>query len=424
MATKDPKTLDQLVALMLADDPSFQKAKYFRRAIDNNVDVRQKLTLQKHYIKAFEEFAAAAIAADQEGGPTARFQFEGQTFTARPALRTVAAVKNRSHEKYKRANFKQQSYMFKKLFPDLVKGQELGHKNLSVLRVSIGSTLKAMDGADPRRDKLKALYALVLQIDELTEQGEEKLEPLIQNLERSIKKGYSVRANYIKDVNIAKGLKGSIELEFEGRDINQYKGRLAGKVGSIFREVILSQGNEFEKLFGNIDIANIQGSPSLQQDITKQLVDTVDPKKKAKKSRSKTSTKKTGGGTSVTLGKTKKSKVKKPTAKRGKRSEASLFRYIGILNQQLPTVVAKNMGDPALNYRTGRFASSVRATDISRTPQGFPSIGYTYQLNPYQTFEPGYAQGDPDRDPRPLIDRSIREIMAQFAIGRFYTRRQ
>lgn len=423
MATKDPKTLDQLVALMLADDPSFQKAKYFRRAIDNNVKVRQKLALQKEYIDAFEEFAAAAVAADQEGGPTSRFEFEGQTFTSRAALRTVAAVKNRSG-KYRRANFKQQSYMFKKLFPDLVEGQELGHKNLSVLRVSIGSTLKAMDGADPRRDKLKALYALVLQIDELTEQGEERLEPLIQNLEQSIKKGYSVRANYIKDVNIAKGLKGSIELEFEARDINQYKGRLAGKVGSVFREVILSQGNEFEKLFGNIDIANIQGSPSLQQDITKQLVDTVDPKKKAKKSRSKTSTKKTGGGTSVTLGKTKKSKVRKPTAKRGKRSEASLFRYIGILNQQLPNVVAKNMGDPALNYRTGRFASSVRATDISRTPQGFPSIGYTYQLNPYQTFEPGYAQGDPNRDPRPLIDRSIREIMTQFAIGRFYTRRQ
>lgn len=423
MATKDPKTLDQLVALMLADDPSFQKAKYFRRAIDNNVKVRQKLALQKEYIDAFEEFAAAAVAADQEGGPTSRFEFEGQTFTSRAALRTVAAVKNRSG-KYRRANFKQQSYMFKKLFPDLVEGQELGHKNLSVLRVSIGSTLKAMDGADPRRDKLKALYALVLQIDELTEQGEERLEPLIQNLEQSIKKGYSVRANYIKDVNIAKGLKGSIELEFEARDINQYKGRLAGKVGSVFREVILSQGNEFEKLFGNIDIANIQGSPSLQQDITKQLVDTIDPKKKAKKSRSKTSTKKTGGGTSVTLGKTKKSKVRKPTAKRGKRSEASLFRYIGILNQQLPNVVAKNMGDPALNYRTGRFASSVRATDISRTPQGFPSIGYTYQLNPYQTFEPGYAQGDPNRDPRPLIDRSIREIMTQFAIGRFYTRRQ
>ena len=57
------------------------------------------------------------------------------------------------------------------------------------------------------------------------------------------------------------------------------------------------------------------------------------------------------------------------------------------------------------------------------TRKGFPSIGYTYQKNPYQTFELGQNQGSPDYDPRKLIDASIREIAAQFAIGRFYTRR-
>ena len=81
------------------------------------------------------------------------------------------------------------------------------------------------------------------------------------------------------------------------------------------------------------------------------------------------------------------------------------------------------MGDPRLNYRTGRFASSVRITDIATTPKGFPSIGYTYQKNPYQTFELGQNQGSPDYDPRKLIDASIREIAAQLAIGRFFTRR-
>ena len=415
------QNLDKLVNMMLSGN--FRRAKYFRRAIDNNLGVRQKLSLQKEYIDRFEAFASAVVSADQEGGETSRFEFEGQTFTSRAALRTVAAVRNRTG-KFGRANFKQQSYLLKKLFPELAEGQELGHKNLSVLRVSIGSTLKAMDRSDPRRDKLKALYATVLEIDKITEAGEDTLENLIRKLEKSVKKGFSVKANYTKDVNIVKGIRGSIELEFEPKDINQYKGRLAGRVGAIFREVILSDFSNFEKQLGNVDLANIQGSPSLKQDITKQIVNTVDPKKKAKKSKSTKRIKKEGFGSSVVLGKTKKSKVKKPTAKRGKRSEASLFRYIGILNQQLPSVVAKNMGSPALNYQTGRFASGVRVTDISRTPQGFPSVGYTYQLYPYQTFEPGYAQGDPDRDPRPLIDRSIREIMAQFAIGRFYTRRQ
>ena len=76
------------------------------------------------------------------------------------------------------------------------------------------------------------------------------------------------------------------------------------------------------------------------------------------------------------------------------------------------------MGAPALTNRTGRFASSVRATDMAMTAQGFPSIGYTYRRDPYETFEQ-----DSNYDPRKLIDRSMREIASEYAIGRFYTRR-
>jgi hypothetical protein len=96
---------------------------------------------------------------------------------------------------------------------------------------------------------------------------------------------------------------------------------------------------------------------------------------------------------------------------------------IAEFNKRLPNAITSNMESPALNYQTGRFASSVRVTDVQRTRQGFYSFGYTYQKNPYQTFEPGYAQGDSDRDPRKLIDRTMREIAVEFAIGRFYTRR-
>lgn len=81
------------------------------------------------------------------------------------------------------------------------------------------------------------------------------------------------------------------------------------------------------------------------------------------------------------------------------------------------------MKPPALQNRTGRFAQSVQVTDIIRTPQGYPSIGYTYRKDPYQTFEMGHRQGSVDRDPRTLIDKSIREIAAQLLVGRFYTRR-
>ena len=101
------------------------------------------------------------------------------------------------------------------------------------------------------------------------------------------------------------------------------------------------------------------------------------------------------------------------------------LQLIGLINKQLPDTVRKNMREPALVNRSGRFADSVEITDITKTPKGFPSIGYTYARNPYEVFEMGSSGNwsSPERDPRQLIDKSIREIAAQFAIGRFYTRR-
>ena len=124
----------------------------------------------------------------------------------------------------------------------------------------------------------------------------------------------------------------------------------------------------------------------------------------------------------LNLGKVAVPKVKLPSPK-AQKSPYSIASYIGVFNQQLPGVVAKNMIPPALQYQTGRFASSVRVTDITQTAKGFPSVGYTYMRNPYETFEQGNAQGSVTRDPRKLIDKSLREIATQFAIGRFYTRR-
>ena len=120
----------------------------------------------------------------------------------------------------------------------------------------------------------------------------------------------------------------------------------------------------------------------------------------------------------------KKAKVAVRTStQKNKGSNFTLQTLIGVINEALPQTVEKNMRAPRLEKRTGRFANSTRITDIVRTREGFPSIGYTYQKNPYQTFEVGYRQGDAERDPRKLIDASVREIASKFAIGRFYTRR-
>lgn len=115
-----------------------------------------------------------------------------------------------------------------------------------------------------------------------------------------------------------------------------------------------------------------------------------------------------------------------PKRKAKKGPSSVPLSFLGILNSRLPETVAKNMGEPGLVYRTGRFANSVKALNILTTKQGFSSIGYTYDLSPYQVFEMGQGSppwATPERDPRGLIDRSIREIAAQYAMGRFYTRR-
>ena len=181
------------------------------------------------------------------------------------------------------------------------------------------------------------------------------------------------------------------------------------------------------------NIEKMPGSPSIEQnakDITtymllKELSKSTNAKVaggiKAPKGRKKKNVKEDKKGKPKTYaGSTKKAGAAKRAIKRDR---SSIVNLIGVLSDKIENTVAKNMKAPALVYRSGDFARSVEITDVTMTPQGFPSVGYTYDKYPYQTFEPGYAQGSPERDPRKLIDASIREIAMGLAIGRFYTRR-
>ena len=109
----------------------------------------------------------------------------------------------------------------------------------------------------------------------------------------------------------------------------------------------------------------------------------------------------------------------------GASPDLSIGALLGLLNQNLTKTVQKNMGAPALNNVSGRFAGSVRAVDVTKTPKGFPSVGYTYQRSPYGVYESssGSRFSSAERDPRPLIDASIREIAAQYLQTRIFTRR-
>ena len=77
-----------------------------------------------------------------------------------------------------------------------------------------------------------------------------------------------------------------------------------------------------------------------------------------------------------------------------------------------------------LNNRTGRFRQSARVTNVLIGPKGGTQVDYTYQLNPYETFEPGGAMGSTARDPRRLIGNTIREVAQEIMGKRFIKTRR
>ena len=107
----------------------------------------------------------------------------------------------------------------------------------------------------------------------------------------------------------------------------------------------------------------------------------------------------------------------KATPKTTKVQQVSLASLQLLINTHLQDVISANMGngnDPRiLNYQTGRFAASAKVERMSQSREGMITAFYSYMKNPYQTFEPGYAQGSPKtRDPKLLIAGSIRDIAA------------
>lgn len=104
----------------------------------------------------------------------------------------------------------------------------------------------------------------------------------------------------------------------------------------------------------------------------------------------------------------------------------SIIELQTLINTHLQDVVSANMGagdsKGLLNYRTGRFAASVKLDHLTISREGMISAFYTYMKNPYQTFDPGFAQGSPaTRSPKLLISRSIKEIAATKVHNRMRT---
>ena len=120
-------------------------------------------------------------------------------------------------------------------------------------------------------------------------------------------------------------------------------------------------------------------------------------------------------------------KEKRKRDGRKKRSPASTpIQLIGAINKNLPAAVRSEMGAPRLENRTGTFADSVKVTSVMQPSAGLPAIEYTYQKDPYEVFEMGRGNkswATPERDPRNVIEMSIRKAAAELAVNKFMLRR-
>lgn len=295
----------------------------------------------------------------------------------------------------------------KKLAKNVHKGH--GAKGSAVSQVQIASAISAIP--DEYKSNLGAAFEAYSKRVELPAFSKKEISRLFVKHEQMVGKDGKLTERYFSVVSFQLGK------ENIGRDSAMEKA-----VKKHFEDFISELTPKMFKM---------KGSSSMEEKLTRTIVEPFDKKKnikvtsKSKKAKLKTThkTKTDAKKKNIKAGAIRAGGSIKKAKMRARPSNFSTVRLMGLLNTQLPQVVAKNMESPALNYRTGRFASSVRVTEVQKTKEGFPSVGYTYMKYPYQTFEPGFAQGDPNRDPRKLIESSIREIALNLAIGRFYTRR-
>ena len=242
-----------------------------------------------------------------------------------------------------------------------------------------------------------------------------------------------LKANDV-DVSIIRNTKtDQMDVFLGSKIINTAEGMAAKQTKAKLQKALLNAIKTLESSGKNLSY--MKGSPSFvdvkESQAKEAVLDSFRKKKNHKVSRTKKAvTKKTTTANKISVGKSlgtplAAKAMRKRKSQKEKSAASSTLQLVASLNKALPSAVAENMRSPALNYQTGRFATSVQVTDVSTTNKGFPSIGYTYDRGNYEQYESssGTTWASVERDPRKLIDASIREIARPMAIGRFFTRR-
>jgi len=396
-----------------------KKGKLQKTIIDViDVEVPKMVSGIYNDIKAFNTDGKFSEVSQLVGNPSGKFTFvlaakKGKTTSIFNAFRNVKQANQKVLLKKLRAAIKK----LNSGRGDDNKIKQIG-KNFLDIGHEDGSAVSTQRAAAAQ----KALYTFGMN---------EESNPVISNFLKEISDELTLSLTK-RD---SKGPKDTIHAELESKYLNRKRG--GGVEKALAKELTADLKRIMEK-FNASEWANLKGSDSKVDKVRKTVLNTFAGLAK-KNGNIKSTIKKQSIKPSQPVpvkGKTRKVKAvqgsKQPlqTVDSTQALEASnprsLFSYVAMINKKLPQTVRKNMGPPGFENQTGRFATSVKVQDVNITKQGHPSFGYTYAKNPYQVFEvgegaPPWANGQ--RDPRKLIDKSIREVAAELAIGRFYTRR-
>lgn len=222
--------------------------------------------------------------------------------------------------------------------------------------------------------------------------------------------------------------KAIVRVAPQNSEINQ---RLGRTVEAFYRPHLRLVYGAMLQVFKNkledIDILDLKGSKSMREIVVDSLTGIILKKPTTNttilSSTSKNFTKKpsTLGSLSTRPSALKTKKVAKPPLRTLKGKFTSVTSLENLIRAALTNAIRKNMTEPALVNRTGRFAESVKLKYMSTDRAGNLNAYLTYMKYPYGTFEPGGSQGSIDRSPRLLIDRSVREIAVGLTTTRLKT---
>lgn len=184
------------------------------------------------------------------------------------------------------------------------------------------------------------------------------------------------------------------------------------------------RAKDIQRVLQKFDWSNVKGSPSPREEIKRMLKETAS---KGKPSKRKSSTK-VSNTTKIPV-KRRRVKTKGPdvtAAKQAQEQPPNWTSLIPVINARMKSSVISQMKYPGLVNRTGQFAGSARVLDVQTTEKGYPSFAMGYDKTPYGVFDRSGGSlpwATAPRDPYTIIERALRTIMAEFAIGRFYARR-